>query len=98
MKQLRILMILSIAVLLVAAMAVVTPVSAQDWVPANGYWEVITNVKRPSEAIVKFYDLQGHKVFEEQVTGMRLDLRKRKTCRWLNKQLQTALVAWASRK
>ncbi|HEX3934019.1 MAG TPA: hypothetical protein VHW43_05035 [Puia sp.] len=89
---------LPIAVLLVAATAIITPSMAQGWVPQNGYWEVVSTVAKPSESTVKFYDLLGHLIHEEWVTGMVLDLHKRKTCRWLNKQLQNALTAWVARK
>ena len=92
------LIIVPIAVLLVAATAVITPSMAQSWVPQNGYWEAISTVAKPAEAIVKFYDLQGHMIYSERVTGMVLDLHKRKTCRWLNKQLQSALISWTARK
>ena len=92
------LIIVPIAVLLVAAMAIITPSMAQGWVPQNGYWEVVSTVAKPAEAIVKFYDLQGHMIYAERVTGMVLDLHKRKTCRWLNKQLQSALISWTARK
>lgn len=90
--------LLPIAVLLGAATATITPALGQDWIPENGYWEVISSVKKPSVSIVKFYDLHGHMIYEEQVTGRVLDLHKRKTCARLNKQLQSALAAWASRK
>lgn len=89
---------LPIAVLLVAATAFITPSMAQRWVPQNGYWEVVSTVAKPYESTVKFYDLQGHMIYKERVTGMVLDLNKRKTCRWLNKQLQNALTAWIARK
>jgi hypothetical protein len=89
---------LPIAVLLVASTAIITPAMAQNWVPRNGYWEVISTIAKPSEATLRFYDLQGHMVAEERVTGMVLDLRKRRICRWLNKKLQTALAGWASAK
>ena len=89
---------LPVAVLLVAATAIITPLKAQRWVPQNGYWEVVSSVAKPSEAIVKYYDLAGHLIGQERFSGMRLDLRKRRTCRWLNKRLQTALSGWASRK
>jgi hypothetical protein len=92
------LLILSISVLLVAATAIITPSMAQGWVPRNGYWEVISTIARPSESTLRFYDLQGHMVAEERVTGKILDLQKRRICRWLNKKLQTALTAWASAK
>jgi len=86
---------LPVAVLLVAATAIITPLKAQSWVPQNGYWEVVNTAAKPSEAIVKYYDLAGHLVQQERVTGRVLDLRKRRVCRWLNKRLQTALVAYA---
>lgn len=85
---------LPFAVLLVAATAIITPLEAQSWVPQNGYWEVVATVAKPSEATIRYYDLSGHLIRQERVTGMVLDLRKRRTCRWLNKRLQTALASW----
>ena len=92
------LLILSIAVLLVAATAIIMPLKAQSWVPQNGYWEVVSTLAKPAEATVKFYDLDHHLVGEDHIKGMVVDLRERWVCRWLNKRLQAALVAWASRK
>jgi hypothetical protein len=37
-----------------------------DWIPDNGYWEVITKDSQPQTAIVQFYDLQRHLIYEEQ--------------------------------
>src|SRR5579863_8078745 len=65
-----------------------------DWIPDNGYWEVITKDSQPQTAIVRFYDLQRHLIHEEQVTGVVLDLHRRSTCRRLNRSLQIALAAW----
>ena len=89
---------LPVAILLVAATAIITPLEAQSWVPQNGYWEVVSTIAKPAEATVKYYDLAGHLVQQERISGMVLDLRKRRVCRWLNKRLQTALIAYASRK
>jgi hypothetical protein len=66
----------------------------RDWVPDNGYWEVITTEAQPRSAIVRFYDLNRHLIYEEQVEGIVLDLHRRSTCRRLNRSLQMALAAW----
>ncbi|MBS1660993.1 MAG: hypothetical protein JST68_08070 [Bacteroidetes bacterium] len=72
--------------------------SAQGPVATNGYWVVVSNVSQPKDASVKFYDLANHLIYEEHVTGVQLDLSKRKTLKKLNRSLQSALVAWNTSK
>lgn len=64
-------------------------------VPEKGFWEVVSNIARPTEATVQFYDLERHLIYEERVVGVELDLSSRRTCRRLNRSLQAALLAWA---
>jgi hypothetical protein len=59
--------------------------------PANGYWVVITNDKEPLSVTVKFYDLQNHLLYQEHLTGVSLDIHKKRICRALNSRLQAAL-------
>jgi len=62
--------------------------------PGNGIWQIITNVGTPDLATVRFFDLEQHLIYEEHLSGVRLDANKRKTRKLLNKSLQAALVAW----
>lgn len=64
-----------------------------DWIPENGFWEVISNDNNRQQATVKFYDLAGHLVYVEHLTGITIDVKKKKTCQLLNGTLQTALAA-----
>lgn len=68
------------------------------WIPENGYWEVITTLNQPKMATVRFFDLDRYLVYEEQITGIVLDLHKRSVCRRLNRSLQAALAAWGKNK
>lgn len=61
--------------------------------PDNGYWELVTNIHDPTAITVRFYDLESHLIDQEKMTSVP-NSHKKKTCRWLNERLQSALVAW----
>ncbi len=58
----------------------------------NGFWEIVSNIARPLEATVQFYDGQRHLIHEERVVGVKLDPAKRKIRRRLDRELQAALT------
>ena len=59
--------------------------------PANGYWQVITNDKDPRSVTIKYYDLQDHLLYQEHLTGVSIDCHKKRICRALNSRLKAAL-------
>ena len=63
------------------------------WAPKDGFWVVTTQPGTP--AIVRFYDLQQHLIYEEKLDRERLDIRKRKVQKALYQTLQAALAATA---
>jgi hypothetical protein len=85
-----------VAALTITPLLIPTRSAAQktgDWIPENGFWEVISNDNDRRQATVRFYDLAGHLVYTEHLTGITIDVKKKKTCRVLNETLQTALAA-----
>jgi len=76
---------------LLQAQSSMAQVSNACCMPANGYWEVITNDKEPLSVTVKYYDLQKHLLYQEHLTGVSLDLNKKRICRALNSRLKAAL-------
>jgi len=61
--------------------------------PDDGYWQIVTNIHDPAVVTVRFYDLEAHLIYQENMTVIP-DWRRRKTCRWLNESLRSALIAW----
>jgi hypothetical protein len=70
----------------------------EDWIPENGFWEIITNKAVKKVATVQFYDLDRRLIYEERLTGIAIDVRKTTTCRALNRSLQAALLTWKEKK
>lgn len=60
---------------------------AQPVHPA-GYWVVETNDRSRDHTLVQFYDLSDQLVYEERLTGVHLDVSRRKTRRLLNQTLR----------
>lgn len=99
MKSIKILAAVGMILLsTVAASAQQRPAKRAGVVPENGYWVVVSNEATPRVATIKFYDLENHPIYEELITGVRIDVSKKKICRRLNQSLQSALVAWQENK
>jgi hypothetical protein len=64
----------------------------------NGSWQLVTNAREPRSVIVKFYDLQGHLIYQERVRDRDINFHKKRICRALNNSLRAALVAYNERK
>ena len=71
---------------------------APRWTPANGYWIIKGNIKTPMEHTVMFYTNEGSLIYSELVSGVKLDLRRRKTLMKLKKALDTTMLAWEKQK
>ena len=59
--------------------------------PDNGFWVIVSNDRHPQSTTIKYYDLSAHLVYQERLTGIRLDCRKKSTCRALNHRLEDVL-------
>lgn len=62
--------------------------------PDNGFWVIVSNDRHPQATTIKYYDLSAHLVYQEHLAGIRLDCRKKSTCRALNHRLEDALIAY----
>ncbi|RNI29167.1 hypothetical protein [Rufibacter latericius] len=66
-------------------------VSAQA--PASSwYWVVESNTRQKKSSIVRFYNKEHQLVYEESVTGRKLDIKKPKTRKLLDNALQQVMV------
>lgn len=60
----------------------------------KGYWVLVSNRNIKKETTVLFYNNADELIYQEQVQGRKLDLKKLKTIRCLKKGLDSALLAW----
>jgi hypothetical protein len=88
----------SIQIFSIALAIALTSLTASAQSPERGFWVIITNAANPFFATVKFYDLENHPIYEEQLSGVRLDVNKRKTRKRLNQSLRSALLSWETNK
>ncbi|ALI97697.1 hypothetical protein [Rufibacter tibetensis] len=66
-------------------------VSAQT-TTASWYWVVESNTRQKKTSIVRFYNKEHQLVYEEKVTGRKLDIRKPKNKKLLDNALQQIMV------
>ena len=64
------------------------------WVSENGYWVIETNLKTPDHSIVYFYTNKDVLVYKEELTGVVLNLKKRKIKMCLKQVLDQSVYAY----
>lgn len=64
------------------------------WLSDNGWWVIEHNKKTPKNSVVYFYNNNRELVYQEKVTGVRLNINRKKTLLHLNQVLTQALAAW----
>ena len=68
------------------------------WVSEKGYWVVEGNVHTPLNNTIRFYNNDDMLVYTETLNGVKLNINKRKVKMKLKQALETAIIAWESRK
>jgi hypothetical protein len=64
------------------------------WVSANGYWVVEGNIHSPLQHTIRFYNNDHLLVGKKEISGMRLNVNKRRVKMKLKAMLETSLLAW----
>jgi hypothetical protein len=72
--------------------------SIPDWVSDKGHWVVETNAHSPLNHIIWFYNNDNVLVYKETLTGVKLNLERRKTKMKLKRVLESSVTAWESKK
>ncbi|HEU4470060.1 MAG TPA: hypothetical protein VFR58_03175 [Flavisolibacter sp.] len=65
---------------------------------SEGFWVVQHQVKTPRQSVIYFYNGDKQLIYKEEITGVRINLKKRKTVRRLNAVLNEAETAWKQEK
>lgn len=64
------------------------------WISEKGYWVVESNLKSPRNHLIRFYNNDHLLIYQEELNGMKLNVRRRKVRMKLKQALDTALIAW----
>jgi len=62
--------------------------------PDDGYWVIESNVKTPRQSTVYFYTRSQQLIGQQQFSGKKLNVSRRKVVKELNGLLYQSLVAW----
>jgi hypothetical protein len=62
--------------------------------PAEGYWVVETNIAQPKRSTVYFYTNDHMMFYKEEVSGKKINIKRKKIALKLNRVFQEALIAW----
>ncbi len=68
------------------------------WVSAQGYWVAESNKNQPLEHTIRFYNNDDVLVYQEKLSGVKLNLERRKVRMKLKTVLDAAVVAWQQQK
>lgn len=66
----------------------------KSYVPEKGYWVLVSNVHEKNNTTVRFYDDGSNLMYEEKVTGVKLNINRRKTLKHLKSALEKTMLAW----
>ena len=67
------------------------------WVSEQGYWVIEGNVNAPLNHVIRFYNNDDVQVYKESLTGVKLNINKRKVKMKLKKVLESAILAWENK-
>ena len=68
------------------------------WASDKGYWVVEGNIHTPLDHIIRFYNNANELVYTETLSGVKLDIRKKKVKMKLKRALETTLLLCEQRK
>ncbi|HET6995989.1 MAG TPA: hypothetical protein VFI06_13445 [Chitinophagaceae bacterium] len=71
---------------------------APRWVSDKGYWVLESNIHHPLDHVIRFYNNDNTLIYTETVTGMKINLKKKKVKMKLKIALESALTAWEKNK
>jgi len=76
--------------------AISNPIQAQrkNFIPEKGFWQLVSNVHIKKNTQVQFYDDSLRLIYEETVTGVRMNVKRKKTLQSLKAGLEKAIIAW----
>ena len=65
------------------------------WVSGKGYWTIESNIHDPLDHIIRFYTNNGRLFHTEKLSGVKLDVDKRKTKMKLKKALEQTMELYS---
>lgn len=68
--------------------------SVSELIDGKGFWVIESNIKTPKTATIHFYTMDNTLMYSEKVEGIKLDVKKQRTVKSLNRVLLQALVAF----
>jgi hypothetical protein len=66
----------------------------KSYVPEQGFWQLVSNVHEKKNTLVQFYDDSSNLIYEERITGVRMNIKRNKTLLHLKAALEKAMIAW----
>jgi hypothetical protein len=71
--------------------------STPAWVSDQGYWVVESNLHQPLQHTVRFYNNEHIIIATKDISGTKLNVKKRKVKMQLKSMLESSLLAWAAK-
>lgn len=62
--------------------------------PEKGFWQLVSNTNEKKNTLVQFYDNSSNLIYEERVTGVRMNIKRKKTLLHLKVALEKAMAVW----
>jgi hypothetical protein len=64
------------------------------WTGPKGYWVIESNIKNPKNSIIYFYNNDDVLMYKEEVSGVKINVNRKKVVNRLENVLQVSSLAW----
>ncbi|HMH20922.1 MAG TPA: hypothetical protein VK563_04060 [Puia sp.] len=68
------------------------------YIPEHGFWQLVNEKDQKGVTTVQFYTDNSELIYQENMKGIKFNMKKAKTFRWLKEGLDRATVAWNERR
>ena len=75
-----------------------SPMHTPRWVSDKGYWVAESNIHKPQEQTIWFYNNENVLVYKETLTGGKLNLNRGKVKMQLKRVLEASVQSWNATK
>jgi hypothetical protein len=69
-------------------------IKTPSWVSDNGYWTMENNIHQPLKSTIYFYNNQDVLIGEKEISGKKMNVKRKRIKMQLKAMLETSLVAW----
>lgn len=85
--------IVSIIAILIISNSAYT--QSKTYTSEKGFWVIVSDIHNKKNNTIQFYDNNSNLIYEEKITGISINIKRKKNLRILKDGLEKAIAYWA---